>query len=222
MLAQNRGDYLVKTQTICPTYEDYNTPNYWIPTTPYLDATATKKGDTLFLAVVNRSPWGAVNTDIKVENATIKPQCKVHELTSEHYLDFPTPSEPYKIRPTERDIALELSEDGHNFNYSFPKHSVTIIALIQKEALIMPEQPNTTMTVSPMPADKSFMAIFDTNKHINNVKIYDMMGTLVYDNEYDFYSNTLTISNLNLAQGAYQLVVNCQEGTYDTNLIISK
>lgn len=222
MLAQNRGDYLVKSQTICPTYEDYNTPDYWIPTTPYLDVTTTKKGDTLFLAVVNRSPYGDVNTNIRIENIAVKPQCKVHELTSAHYLDFPTPDEPDKIKPTERDVTLELSDGDHSFNYSFPKHSITIIAIAQKDTFIMPEPQEAAMTVSPMPIDKGFRIMFDTDKHINDVKIYDITGTLVYDNTYDFYSNTIAISDLNLSQGTYQLIVNCKEGSYDANLAISR
>ena len=142
--------------------------------------TTTISSDTLFIAVINTHPQNDIKTNIKVEIDNLQTQAKIYELTSNHYLDFATPDEPDKISPTNKDYFIDLIDDGNSFYYTFPKHSLTIIAIPGNYDSVGGMFPEYEVNLFPNPTTNTLNISFDKYKRINNIKIYDVLGRLVY------------------------------------------
>ncbi|MDR0927622.1 MAG: T9SS type A sorting domain-containing protein [Ignavibacteria bacterium] len=208
----HRGDYIIKNTLKCDTYAIYEEHN-WANPTPYLDVTTSISDDTLFIAVINRNVYDAITTEIEIDYKTIHQNGKSYEFTSNHFLDRNTADEPNKIATVEKPLVL----GGSTFSYSFPKHSLTILA-IPGFFNSIPSQ-SDKFIISPNPFNNSLYAIFDDAKQVNYIRVYDMLGNIVYETPYYFYSNFIVINNLNLSKGAYRLSIDTNEGEYSSSII---
>jgi alpha-L-arabinofuranosidase len=225
MLSKHRGNYLVlNTLENCASYSDFeHYPPFWIPKTPYLDVTTTISEDTLFIAVVNRHPHNDIITNIEIDNTTIDTNINVNQLTSNNYLDYNDADSPNNIKATTNNLNITLmnKDNKSTFNYTFPKHSLTILS-IPGTYNNMPDYPNSSFIVYPHPmsnSDHSLSISFNSAKNFKNIELYDVIGRLVYSVHYDFYSNNITINHLNIEKGCYQLIIETLEGTYTANII---
>jgi len=118
-------------------------------------------------------------TNIQIDNANFQTQGKIYELTSNHYLDYSPPEQPDYISPQEREFFITLLNGEDNFNYTFPKHSLTILAIPGKFDTNITTFENE-INIYPNPTNQSLTISFDTPKKIKNIKIYNILGKLVY------------------------------------------
>ena len=124
MYRKHSGTRRLDVNVDCPMY-DYDTLGVpWMPgekNVPYLDASATRSNDSIYLTVVNRHPTDAIQSELSWTG--IQPiNGVIHEISSESYLDANTMTAPIKITP--HSYLWEPDK-----SYTFPPHSVTIIEI---------------------------------------------------------------------------------------------
>jgi len=138
-------------------------------------------------------------------------------MTSDHYLDYNSPDEPNKIRVVEKD--LNIIHTDNTFVYSFPKHSVTVLVLHIDSVNIMPEPANESV-LYPNPTQGAFYINLKTPQMIKNIHIYNSLGQVVHSYSPNFYSDKIFVNNLNLAIGAYQVVIETSQERITQSLIV--
>jgi alpha-L-arabinofuranosidase len=221
LVSQKRGDFIVANSVECETYYRHESP-HWANETKYLDVTTSITDDTLFISVINRHPQNSIETSISIDNYPTSPNGKIYEFTSEHYLDFASPDEPNKIQTIEKNLDLNILKNGdsiNDFTYSFPKHSITVLAIPGNFSSI-PTYPSEEFLIYPNPTKNLLNIVFNSDKKIQNITIYNIIGQIVYSNQLNFFTNQVNIENLNLPIGSYQLIIETPNNVYNRNLII--
>ena len=219
MVSNKRGNYIVNNFVECDMYYVHDYPPFWVNETKYLDVATSVTADTLYVSVINRHPRETINTTINLDIDIRSNQGRIYELTSEHYSDYNSPDEPDKIKVVEKD--LNIIHTNNSFVYSFPKHSVTVLAIHIDSVNVIPT-PNldNEVVLYPNPVENnSFYLRFGSLKRTKQIDIYNSLGQLVYSKPLNFYSSEIYINNLNLATGAYQLVIETTQGRIYKNFI---
>jgi alpha-L-arabinofuranosidase len=114
-------DTLVKT----PEYQ----PKGGGRTTGYLDVSTTydPKGHVIYVNVLNRSANNDIGTSIENVEGKLSAQAELWQMDNPDLKAVNTFGDDQKVRPIIKAITLPLSHNG--FNYTFPKHSLTILRL---------------------------------------------------------------------------------------------
>lgn len=202
MVSNRRGDYIVSNTVNCETYYIDFPLEDWANTTKYLDVTTSIKEDSLYITVLNRHPQEAIKTSITLDITPINNMAKIYEFTSNHFLDYVTPDEPEKIKPTEKDVNIAVDNDM--IWHTFPKHSLTVIAIPIKWTHIDPAITDNTV-LYPNPAKNCFYVKLESEQRIKNICIYNSIGQVVYSATPNFYTDLIYINDINLPKGAYKL-----------------
>lgn len=87
---------------------------------PYLDVSATRSEDHVYLAVVNRDPRQTVDAEIRWEGLELSDEGTAYELTASSYLDRNDLANPDEVHVNCREYVPSRS-------YRFPAHSLTIL-----------------------------------------------------------------------------------------------
>jgi len=174
MLSRHFGADLLEFTIECPFYSTSEIKGFWsVFQQKWLDIAITKNKDSIFIAVVNKNPNDSGITNIVINNY-IPDSIFVHQYKSNHFLDANTFDEPNKIVPT----SFIAKYDG---TFSFPKHSLTILAipLNYKKITIDTNITDTNkilveFKLYPNPANKTINIDF-------NDEIFDFKGLTVFD-----------------------------------------
>jgi len=226
MTSNRRGDFVVNNFVISPTYKIdewdtnyYEYPLIWLPETQYLDVTTSIRADSLFITVINRHPHEAMKTTINIDTTIKSNTGKIYEMWSEHYLDYNCADNPNKIKVVERD--LNINHTDNTFVYTFPRHSVTVLA-IQIDSVDIGDPPVTNdVVLYPNPTSGSFYINFENPLTVKKISIYNSLGQKVKTYSPYFYSDKIFVNNLNLPIGAYQVVIETSQKTISKSLIIA-
>lgn len=121
LYATHRGDQLLSTSVIGPTFTSREGPNI-----PYLDAIATRTADnkTIFIKAVNTSSTSAFVTTITIQGVLPAARAEVKTITAPS-LDV---SNDFS-RPNAISIQSRTVPSGRSFIITLPKHSVSVIVL---------------------------------------------------------------------------------------------
>lgn len=92
-----------------------------------LDVSATYKGGTLYVNVLNRSKSQDIATRIENQQGTLRPAAEVWQMNPTDLKAVHTFGDDKKVRPAVSSLAAKL--DGNAFTYTFPAHSLTILKL---------------------------------------------------------------------------------------------
>jgi alpha-N-arabinofuranosidase len=134
MYADHSGPILVRTDVKCETYP---APEYEkgrpqaIGNIPYLDASATmsEDGKTLYLAIINRHISDDIAAKVSVDKWPFVPDVKLVELYDDDYMTENTFENPDRLKINESTVNIAQNP----FNYTFKKHSVTILQFQKTE-----------------------------------------------------------------------------------------
>jgi len=121
MYSKYSGNYRLSTEVDSPGYIPSRSILGSSDEIPYLDVSATISNKSIYLAVINRHPRDAIQTEIKWNGIHII-NAVIHEINSGSYLDANTPDNPDKIK-------IKTFEWKPKETYAFPPHSVTIIEI---------------------------------------------------------------------------------------------
>jgi hypothetical protein len=225
LLNDHKGNYSVGYNFTCDTFElmdEY--PPYWIVPTPYIDVTSTISDDSLFLYVINRHPTQRITSNIEILGSEITNNCvREYSITSANFYVYDTPDDQNVIKKNENIISLNnlhIADDNTYFNYTFPKHSITILTLSGKFDSI--SSIDEFVKIYQNPSDNWF-EIYLTKKDIlvKNIKIIDNTGKKVYDKDINSDENPMTIRNTNLSKGSYQFIIEfSNDETINKNIVV--
>ena len=129
LVSAYHGPLLVGSTTTSSTYTAPAVGN--LPSTsgvPYLDVTTTMSADgtKLYVSVLNRDPAAATTTSITLANAgAISSSGMAYTVNSPNYLD----QNSWQNKTLVQSTSSAITGVGSSFNYSFPAHSYTVLAL---------------------------------------------------------------------------------------------
>ena len=224
MCSNRRGDYIVNNVVESDIYSIYETdqgePTIWLPDTKYLEVVTSVRDDSLYISVINRHPKEAMKTTIKLDTDIKSNFGRIYEMASDHYLDHNSADEPNKIKVVERDLHINYTKNS--FIYSFPKHSVTILAIHIDSVNFAPPTNIVEATIYPNPTtnSNSFYINFETSQMTKKIDIHNSLGQVVRSYLPNFYSDKIFINNLNLAIGSYKIIIETSLERIYKNLII--
>ena len=215
--SNHRGNYIIKNEVNCNTFHLYELDN-WVDITPYLDVTTSISNDSLFISVINRHPKESINTNILLDIETNGTKGKIYEISSNHFLDNNNVENPNNILPIEKEWIISN-------NYIFPKHSFTILAIPIKgisNLLENNDQENkNNILIYPNPINNAFTIQFDTGTFIHSIEMFNIIGEKVFEKNIDQYKNNMTINDIMLQNGIYQVKIDCLTNTFSKNIIIT-
>lgn len=98
---------------------------------PYLDVSATYQPTTrtLFVNVLNRSRDRDVATTIEHQSGRLRPEASVWEMNHPDLKATHAFGDDRKVRPRVRSLQVPIDASGARVSYTFPAHSLTILAL---------------------------------------------------------------------------------------------
>ncbi len=213
LIFNHSGNYVVENEVNCNTYHCWES-DYWANETPYLEVVTTISKDTLYVAVVNRHANENILTNVVHDYELTSENAKVYELWSEHYLDYASADEPNKILPTEKIWKIEDT-------YSFPKHSLTILAIPVKVDTGVIDSTKKSVYIYPNPAQNNFTISLPSKEYVTSVEIHNALGEKTLINDINQLSNLIPI-NINLPTGIYVVKVNYINGSIHEKIVINK
>lgn len=202
------GNILLKSNVISPTYSlprsVGNIPA--MDSIPYLDVSATKKNDKIFINVVNRS-LEDITTMINLTGGGVESNGIIRTVNGPNFLsnNFEPPYNTVTINSS------QISNIGKSFNYKFPAHSVTGIELTAKVTSIETDELSITnyslKNAYPNPFNPSTTIGFSIPQHERvTLKVFDILGreveTLV-DDKLEPGEHSVVFNAKNLSSGVY-------------------
>lgn len=131
------GNLPLATNVVSPTY---SLPSSFgnIPimsSIPNLDVSATKKGNKIFINVVNRC-IEYITTNINIDGGAVEPQGVIRTINGPSIVsqNFEFPHNSVTL------ITSQINNAGKSFQYKFPAHSVTGIELTEQTTDVKDEQ----------------------------------------------------------------------------------
>ncbi|MFH1051777.1 MAG: T9SS type A sorting domain-containing protein [bacterium] len=176
MLRNHHGLKVIQSNVFCDTYSPKDIPGIWsIENTPYIDATVTASEDTLYINLLSRYINESKDIDLVIDKDIIGSQSVVYELYSDSYLDANTSETPTKVVPKQKSWTVTNT-------YTMPPHSFTILAIPCSGIINVDEssvKKEFEYSVYPNPVND--ILHIEANEELGNVKIYNILGSLVFD-----------------------------------------
>jgi alpha-N-arabinofuranosidase len=128
LFAEHTREVALDAHVECDTHEleaeDSSWPHRVADLNPFevLDVSASKDGDGLTIAVVNRDPENAVEADIQLTDSAFSGEIEVYEVNG------PDPTSTNSF--DEQNVGVRRSStgaDGSTLSYTFPAHSLTVL-----------------------------------------------------------------------------------------------
>jgi alpha-N-arabinofuranosidase len=201
LLRNHHGKHFINLKVECDTYTLPNIKGFWtLKNTPYIDATVTASEDTLFINLLNRYPNDSKDVEIVIDRDLMGADAIVYELYSDSFLDANTPETPNKVTPKQKSWTVTNS-------YTVPAHSFTILAIPCKGIINVDDSTNDDkMDFHLYPNPAGDLLSIDADFKLGNVKIYNLLGSLVLS---DFVEDNKVKINLSfLASGLYIAEIN--------------
>jgi alpha-N-arabinofuranosidase len=170
MISSHFGETPLKITLDCPTYAVPEKKGFWLSNHKYLDVVATKSIDSIFISVINKSFSDSAVTILDLSGFNDQRDFAVYQLSSDHFLDANTFEEPNKILPQK--FIKNLSS-----TFVFPKHSLTILAIPIKAALIYKDTAKVEISVYPIPSENS-LNIENLNSDLLKIEFFDVTGKM--------------------------------------------
>jgi alpha-N-arabinofuranosidase len=196
MLRKHSGDLLFESAADCG---EYNLNHYvgfiWHEQPiPYLKVLTTATEDSLYISVLNRALVD-ISTEIKTDTLIAANEAKIYELSSNHYLDMNSPTQPNKIK-------IKESIEPFNWKYTFPKHSFTILAFPFKHPVRVNDY-SQNLKLFPNPfTDKLNLELDNSIGSPDKIEIVDLLGRKILSTD-DFFDYRVNLDLSKLAVGCY-------------------
>jgi len=167
---------------------------------PWIDVTTTVSADSLYINIVNRNPNNEIITLFNFDFNLLNKLAKIYELYSPSFLDYNSISNPENIKIIEKSWTVTNS-------YTVPAHSFTILAIPCKGIINVDDSTNDDkMDFHLYPNPVVDLLSIDADFKLGNVKIYNLLGSLVLS---DFVEDNKVKINLSfLASGLYIAEIN--------------
>ncbi len=210
LFANHSGTTEVPMKVSCGDYSSKRYPDlFYVENVPWLDVSATRSGDTLYLYLLNRHPTDTLRTflDFPIESNNNK--IEIYEQYSNSYQDANTIYEPNKVTYSEKTWNLAST-------YLCKPHSFTILAipLIYINNIPVNESSNKIL-ISPNPAGEYTRIISDKTARFRAVRLYDIMGNLIKEYNPELFNESMTFDLRGISSGSYYFVIES-----DNNIVV--
>ncbi len=218
MMKQHHGKKLLETSVKSPEYSLETIPGIcYVGSAKFLDAESTLSDDTLFISVINRSPYDSMKVSFNIDGLELKTDSStVYELYSDSYLDCNDETTPFKILPRKKNIKFDT-------NYTFPEHSYSILAIpVNSSNDVTADAPfSQKVKIYPNPFENSLkISCLDDTQIYSSVTITNLFGDKIIN--FDSYlGNAPKIISTNLMPtGIYFVTV--KSGRFTTTIKVIK
>lgn len=218
MMRHHGGKLAMPVDVECGKYDVPELHTVWnFKNVKFLKADATETKDTLFLTVINKNPWNSIDTDISIGDSLLRTMVKVYQLSSDSYLDSNWADEPYKIIPKEFEFDLQGV-------FSFPKHSLTILAIPKKlDSININKEKKLSIKATQNPFSESVGIILSNKLESEGViVIYDVLGKEVFKRTLAPDTQSLYWIASNFPIGSYYVILKTKNESANLHIIKQK
>lgn len=222
LLSNHTGNDLINIKIDSPKYQVPEIDGFWWNNSvKWIDGVATKKDDTLYVAIINKHYSDSVDLIFYFKDFNVSKKVKVHQLYSNHFLDQNSFDEPNYIQPLSFEVEFENI-------IKVPKHSLNIFEFVlsndttKKDTLI-----DDTDNKDSTEIINNYIKVYDKNEvvieekfneKIINIELIDILGK---NNKINYLSNNKNfIINIdNLFSGKYFLIITTEKRKYIHQII---
>ena len=216
LLSNHTGNDLINVKINSPAYKVLEINGFWWNNhVKWIDGVATKRDDTIFVAIINKHYSDSAELIFNFKDLNVSKKVKIHQLSSNHFLDQNSFDEPNYIKP-------------HSFQIDFkniikvPKHSLNIF-----EFVLNNDNKQDTLIYDSNLVVNNYIKVYDKydvvieenyNEKILNIELIDILGK---NNKINYISNNKNyIININdLYSGKYFLIITTEKRKYVHQII---